>query len=588
MQRDSSDGLARSRGPRTTRWMLAVALALTLATALYLTAQGLGLWEGAAGARVKGLVGEEQEIAWIEPATNTDDWSQFVSGLARLEADWPKIRGPLGQLNLELGPESSLAFPQLTADVAEVAISFAEAPARKLWVRWYKISGDNPAEAWVQKLRARSRPPLAIVGGGTSDRAFALAHVLVKAQQEGWPGKPPLLLITTATAETDRPPPMNAADPQPGKRLMDVYAERTFRFCFTNGAMVRAVLGFLRENPQAWVEPAAGPSALASAGAVAVGDPAGALGFLQAAGHLGPKLFSISWEDDSYSRDLEVIFRSQCKLWHPFAQPEDLGALPYSVGDVYQPNAAEQTSVDLFLSFHAPPPRSILVLPAAAQRMRRYLGFLCHQSPKAARNLVVVNGDAINFHNVYRDRDFAWNVLDLPVPVVFFSHRNPVDTHAGANWGFAWQRDEKKKHSNTGTQDLLLYRDIIEAMFYAAFEDGWLLGDADRVRDRLGHTCWHPIGEKLPGLEASDVAARGHVQNSLIHGHETLVGHELFDRAGDRRPGTGEHIVWLRPNFAGDRLALLQPCTISIWRYVPATTGPSWHAIDSQSPPYNR
>jgi hypothetical protein len=588
MQRESSDGLARTRGPRATRWALGMALTLTLATALYLTAQGLGLWEGSTGAQVKALISEEQEIAWIEPATNTDDWAQFVSGLARLEANWPKIRGPLGQLNLELGQESGGAFPQLTADVAEVALFFAEAPERKLWVRWYKISGDNPAEAWVEKLRARAKPPLAIVGGGTSDRAFALARALVKAQADRWQGKPPLFLITTATAETDRPPPVDAADPQPGKRLMEVYPERTFRFCFTNGAMVRALLGFLRENPQAWVEPAAGPSALASAGAVAVGDPVAALGFLQAAGHLGPKLFTISWEDDSYSRDLEVLFRSQCKLWHPFAEPEDLGALPYSVGDAYQPNAAERTSVDLFLSFHAPPPRSILVLPAAVQRMRRYLGFLCKTSPAAARNLVVVNGDAITFHNVYRDRDFAWNMLDLPVPVVFFAHRNPVDTNAASTWGFAWQRDEDKKRSNTGTHDLLLYRDIIEAMLYAAFEDGRLLGDADRVRDRLGHTCWRPIGEDHPGAPDSDDAARGHVQNSLIHGGEKLSGHELFDRAGDRRPGTGEHVVWLRPNFAGERLALLTPCTISIWRYNPTGAGPAWHEIDSHSPPYNR
>jgi hypothetical protein len=588
MQRESSDGLARAFGARATRWTLGSALALTLATALYLTAQGLGLWEGATGAQVKGLVGEEQEIAWIEPATNSDDWAQFVSGLARLEADWPKIRGPLGQFNLELGAESSLAFPQLTADVAEVALSFAEAPARKLWVRWYKISGDNPSEAWVEKLRARSRPPLAIVGGGTSDRAFVLARALVKAQADRWHGKPPLFLITTATAETDRPPPGDAADPQPGQRLMDIYPERTFRFCFNNGAMVRAVLGFLHENPQAWVEPAAGPSALASAGAVAVGDPMGVLGFLQAAGHLGPKLFSVSWEDDSYSRDLEVLFRSQCKLWHPFAQPEDLGALPYSVGDAYEPNAAEVTSVDLFLSFHAPPPRSILVLPAAVQRMRRYLGFLCRVSPQAARNLVVVNGDAITFHNVYRDRDYAWNVLDMPVPVVFFAHRNPVDTNAASTWGFDWQRDEEKKRSNTGTHDLLLYRDIIEAMLYAAFEDGRLLGDADRVRDRLRHTCWRAIGAGLAGAKGPGAATGGHVQNSLTNGDGSLAGHELFDNVGDRRPGTGEHVVWLRPNFAGDRLALLTPCTISIWRYNPTAAGPTWHEIDSHSPPYNR
>src|ERR1700676_5489153 len=127
MHPGSTDGLARSRWPRAVRWALGAAMALTLAAALYLTTQGLGLWEGSVLAQVKGLGGEEQEIAWIEPATNTVDWAQFVSGLTRLEADWPKIRGSLGQLKLDLGPDSGGAFPQLTADVAEVGLSFAEA-----------------------------------------------------------------------------------------------------------------------------------------------------------------------------------------------------------------------------------------------------------------------------------------------------------------------------------------------------------------------------------------------------------------------------------------------------------------------------
>jgi len=569
------------RLPRGLRWALAVTLILTLVAALFMTSRGLGLWEGSDGANVAGLIGEEQEIAWIEPATSTDAWAQFTSGLLRLQADWEIIGGSLGKLQVDLGEEPTGAFPRLTADVAEIALYFAQAPAQKLWVRWYKISGDNPADAWVAKLRRRARPPLAVVGGGTSDRAFQLGQALVKAQEDGWPGKPPLFLITTATAETDRPPPIDAADPQLGRRLMDLYPGRTFRFCFTNGAMVRAALGFLRENPQAWIEPSPLSSALASAGAIACGDPGGTVGFLHAAGHLGPKLFTISWDDDSYSRDLEVLFRSQCKLWHPFAIPEDLGTLPYSVGDAYQPNASEVTSVDLFLSFHAPPPRSILVLPASVQRMRRYLGFLCKSSPQAARNLVVVNGDAISFHNVYRDRDFAWNVLDMPVSLVFFSHRNPVDTSAAAAWGFAWRHDDDKKLSTTGTQDLLLYRDIIEAMLYASFEDGRLLGDTDRVRERLRHTCWREV-------EGHSDDPRNHrIQNAIVHADPAPACHELFDASGDRRPGTGEHIVWLQPNFARDRLALLKPATISVWRYAPAGHAPNWREIDRHMPSYN-
>ncbi len=377
--------------------------------------------------------------------------------------------------------------------------------------------------------------------------------------EHGWAGKPPLLLITSATAETDRPPGTDTA----GVRLMDLYRDRSFRFCFTNGAMVRAVLGFLRENPQVWVEPAAGPATLASAGAVAAGEPWAALAFIQAAIQQGPRLFTVSWQDDSYSRDLEMLFRSECQRWDPLATPHDLGALPYSVGDPYQPNAAEMTNANVFLELHPPPPRSILVLPASAPRMRRYLGFLCKEAPSKARNLVVVNGDALTFHNVYRDRDFAWNVLDLPVPVVFFTHRNPVAADAASNWSFGWTRDKDKKHTTTGTHDLLLYRDIIEAMLYAAFADGRLLGDADVVRERLWHTHWRGAP---PNADAND-PRYNRVQNDLVHQDPALAGHELFDAGGDRKPGTGEHIVWLHPNFHDDRLRALLPCTISIWRY---------------------
>src|SRR5262249_38139797 len=146
-------------------------------------------------------------------------------------------------------------------------------------------------------------------------------------------------------------------------------------------------------------------------------------------------------------------------------------------------------------------------------------------------------------------------------------------------------RDEAKKLSSTGTHDLLLYRDIIEAMLYAAFEEGRVLGDADRVRDRLRHTCWRGGGPRHSG---PDDARANRLQNDLVHADPARVGRRLFDANGDRQPGTGEHIVWLRPNFAGERLMPLQPATFSVWRFEPAAGGPSWYVIDSYSPPYNQ
>jgi hypothetical protein len=573
-------------GARLLRWLLGGVLLLTLGAALYLTSLGLGLWDDASSIRVKGLGDEEQEIAWIDEATTTDAWAQLTAAVTRLEVDWPQLEGARGTLKLDMGHDAVWAFPPLSGDVAEFALYFTEAPARKLWVRWYKISSDCPTEKWVEKLRrGPRRPPLAIIGGGSSDRALELAHLL-QAHRDGWPrGKAPLLLITTATADTEVPP---AQDRPPGEPLTAIYrdadASRTFRFCFTNSAMVRAVLGFLHENPQVWVDPSTAPAA-ASAGAVAVGAggaPWAMLGFLQAS---GPKLYSVRWQDDSYSRDLESRFRAQCNDWHPFATQQDVGALPYSTGDVNQPNFAEMISVQLLLDLHAPPPRSVLALPASADRMRRYLAFLCRQSPPAARRLVLVSGDSINFNNVYRDREFDWNVLDLPVPLVFFAHRNPIDRQAALTWSFDWQRDEKDKKSTTGTHDLLLFRDIIEALLHAAFAEGRLIGDTDLVRERLRQSCWRAAPE---GADPDDYRY-DRVQNRLVHADAPGAAGsrpDLFDRDGNRRLGTGEHIVCLNPQFQGDRIVTLQPCMIAVFRRAALSETPTWKVRATASPPY--
>src|SRR5437588_12375733 len=111
-------GPGRDRLPRGLRWALAATLIVTLAAALYMTSRGLGLWEGAGAAAVAGLAGEEQEIAWIEPATNTDTWAQFTSGLLRLQPDWDKIRGSLGDVQVDLSKDPAGACPRLPADAA--------------------------------------------------------------------------------------------------------------------------------------------------------------------------------------------------------------------------------------------------------------------------------------------------------------------------------------------------------------------------------------------------------------------------------------------------------------------------------------
>src|SRR4029079_2116287 len=90
--------------------------------------------------------------------------------------------------------------------------------------------------------------------------------------------------------------------------------------------------------------------------------------------------------------------------------------------------------------------------------------------------------------------DVIWNILDLPYSLLFFSHRNPIDHAAGFTWtpdDRAYAMDAFPQRTTTGTQDILLYRDLFEALLYAAYDQGRLISDPLRVRQRLRATCWH-------------------------------------------------------------------------------------------------
>src|SRR5262249_10560320 len=156
----------------------------------------------------------------------------------------------------------------------------------------------------------RDPPPLSIVGGGSSDRALEVARVL--AARKAWRGVPPLLLITTGTAEKMS---VEGAEYQEFD-LMRVYPGRTFRFCFTNQQLARAVVDFVWRQPELRPHGSIEPS-LAAVPAAA-GDPWGALALLvdQADESRRAQVFTLQWRDDPYSVDLanqfkDVLFNTQ-------------------------------------------------------------------------------------------------------------------------------------------------------------------------------------------------------------------------------------------------------------------------------------
>ena len=164
-------------------------------------------------------------------------------------------------------------------------------------------------------------------------------------------------------------------------------------------------------------------------------------------------------------------------------------------------------------------------------------------------------GDSISFNTIYRDRLVAWPIQDFPFEAVFFSHRNPIDPDAGfvpipakQNEAGAATTDVPSEGpleqsgsavANSGTEDLLLFRDLIEALALA-------FGQADTSIN-------------------ADSLKQGLLAVHLADGRLTLQtkGKLLFRFDGQRNGGTGENVVYLRPRFLGDRV--LPEAVIEVW-----------------------
>src|SRR5437764_7649897 len=105
----------------------------------------------------------DQEIAWFHTTTSTSTWERFIAGVHYAARQEPRLR-----------VDDSRAFPDLTTAVPEVVVSL-EGSDQRLLIRWYKQSGGVSVEDWMRELAKRDPPPLAIMGGGSSDRALELA-----------------------------------------------------------------------------------------------------------------------------------------------------------------------------------------------------------------------------------------------------------------------------------------------------------------------------------------------------------------------------------------------------------------------------
>ena len=482
----------------------------------------------------------DQEIAWLYAATNTAPWERFVKAV---ETARDRLRAAKDPFRLEI--EEGNAFPLQTAAVPELALSVPGKPGR-LWVRWYKITSALTQQHWVSALLSRKPTPLAVIGGSSSDLAIDLAKRLKQeAGLRGLAKAAPLLLLTLATAD--------AVAEQPGlpeESLHGVYPGRTFRFCFTNRQMAEAVTDFI------WSQSDLRPDS----------DP----------------LYVTHWQDDPYSCDLNRRFLDAVRLpairaaardwaawagytitggiplsggdqwWSQFrlATPEST-SIPYSVGTFDHPNRWEVEAarylIETKLNKYPDQQRPLLLVPAASQPVRRLLRALMRFAPREAQRFVVATGDAITFNTVYRDRNVAWPIQDLPFSLVFFCHRNPVEKAAGFRRHSPSRSadDAQDDASQAGTEDLLLFVDIVEALVQASYKDNRLITDADQLGHKLSEARWLKSSERV----CFDPE-----------------GQPLFDSEGNRRSGTGEHVVYLRPVTRGEEILALARIEVCPWQ----------------------
>ena len=450
----------------------------------------------------------DHEIVWLSFASNYSTWERFIKGIdtavKRLAKDpaAPKLEVDLDR-----------AYPLESTAVPEVVLS-VEGVSGKLRIRWYKQTGNWRTHDWVEALMARNPPPIAIIGGSFSDAAITAARELAD-QATSLGGRAPLFFVTQAT-KTYLVKKINQA----GEAPPDVpYRDRTFRFCFTNSRLTASVCDFI------WGSDVLRPTC--------------------------GECYIPYWEDDRYSEDLREAFKDTVKI------RSSLYPILTSVGTFDRPNREESQWASQLMDDLTKQPdscRPLLVLSGQLQPSRRFLRALARLDPNVIPRLVATTGDAVSFNTIYRDRNVAWPIQDFPCDLILFAHRNPVAGDAGfQRVARGAEQGMGSGPGSTGTEDVLLYADMIEALTFTAFHDKKLVADADEMREQLRQMRWNRHDEQV-----------------CLDQQQPL----LFAENGDRAPGTGECIIWLQPKQS--RGVVLPEGALRVYHHARETGGEPW------------
>ena len=305
----------------------------------------------------------DREIAFLHNPTAFENWDNFVWGVKR--AEMAADGAPSG-----LEVDDANAFPNRTTAVPEITIR-KPGCAGALRVRWYKVTDEATQEAWVKALAARDPPPLAILGGWSSDRAKELADVM---RETNWSGDRPLLFLVTATADAIDPVASSAGD----RDLISLY-DRSFRFCFTNRQMADAVTDFVLADPNLRPGSIFGPGFRSSIAAVA-GPLAGLTAWTGESDAKWPTLpgYAVEWKDDPYSTDLCRRFLEAFDRRMGSSLKIERFSVPFSTGRMNRPNHGELVAAERILA-NLPPHgmRTVLIVPSVTAPTRRVLRASC-------------------------------------------------------------------------------------------------------------------------------------------------------------------------------------------------------------------
>jgi len=208
----------------------------------------------------------QHEVVWLDSTTNLTGWRQLVDGLKLLfKAEERSIF-----------VDDRAAFPVQTTDVPELVLKLPNSDQRLVF-RQYPLTSDWNSERWIGALMRRSPPPLAIIGGSFTDQARELARQLARQTRNLPREQHPVLVLPTATADRVlREGEVYGAEETVGEGLTEIYPQRTYRFCFSNQQMARAILNHIRN--QADLRPDT------------------------------ELIHFVGWNDDRYSRDLTDAF----------------------------------------------------------------------------------------------------------------------------------------------------------------------------------------------------------------------------------------------------------------------------------------